>query len=123
MTIARLARVFASSALDHPDKRILIRGWVFRLRSLASTTFIVVRDCTGEIQCVMATESFKELQLKLDDAVEVTGRIRIEPRAKSGCEMDVDHLLVLNSASHKLPFNSNSKLSAVGPERESNIAH
>lgn len=116
MTIARLARVFAGTALDQPEKRILIRGWVFRLRSLASTTFIVVRDCTGEIQCVMPTESFKQLQLKLDDAVELTGRIRIEPRAKAGCEMDVDHVRVLNSAGHKLPFNSNSKLTAVGPE-------
>jgi nondiscriminating aspartyl-tRNA synthetase len=116
VTIAKLARVFAGSALDHTEQRILIRGWVFRLRSLASTTFIVLRDCTGEIQCVMATEAFRQLQLKLDDAVEITGRIRIEARAKSGCEMEVDHVRVLNPASHKLPFNSSSKLTAVGPE-------
>jgi nondiscriminating aspartyl-tRNA synthetase len=116
MTIARLARVFAGSALDHSEQRILVRGWVFRLRSLATTTFIVVRDCTGDIQCVMSTERFKQLQLKLDDAVELTGRIRIEARAKAGCEMDIDDLRVLNSASHKLPFNSSSKLAAVGPE-------
>ena len=116
MTIARLARVFAGSALDHAGKRILIRGWVFRLRSLANTTFIVVRDCTGDIQCVMATERFKALHLKLDDAVELTGQIRIEARAKAGCEMDIDDLRVLNSASHKLPFNSSSKLASVGVE-------
>jgi nondiscriminating aspartyl-tRNA synthetase len=116
MTIACLGRVFAGSALDHSEKRILIRGWVFRLRSLAKTTFIVVRDCSGDIQCVMATEQFKELQVKLDDAVELTGRIRIEARAKSGCEMDIDNLRVLNSARHKLPFNSSSKLGGVGPE-------
>jgi nondiscriminating aspartyl-tRNA synthetase len=116
VTIARVARVFARSALDHPEKSILMRGWVFRLRSLAHTTFIVVRDCTGECQCVISTLRFKELQLKLDDAVEVTGRIRIEPRAKFGCEIDVDDIRVLSSASHKLPFNSSSKLAAVGPE-------
>src|SRR5580692_7755987 len=95
VTIARIARVFASSALEHPEKSILIRGWVFRLRSLAHKTFIVVRDCTGEVQCVMSTGRFKELQLKLDDAVEVTGRIRIEARAKSGCEMDIDDIRIL----------------------------
>jgi nondiscriminating aspartyl-tRNA synthetase len=116
VTIASLTRVFAGSALHYSEKRISVRGWVFRLRSLASTTFIVVRDCTGEIQCVIATARFKERQLKLDDAVEVTGRIRIEPRAKHGCEMDIDDLRVLNCASHKLPFNSSSKLDAVGPE-------
>lgn len=116
MTIAPLTRVFAGSALLHAEKRITVRGWVFRLRSLASTTFIVVRDCSGELQCVLATARFKQLQLKLDDAVELTGRIRIEPRAKLGCEMDIDDLRVLNPASHKLPFNSSSKLDAVGPE-------
>ncbi len=116
MTIARLARVFAGSALHHSENRILVRGWVFRLRSLASTTFIVLRDCTGEIQCVMATTRFRELHLKLDDAVELTGRIRIEPRAKSGCELDIDELRVLNPASHKLPFNASSSLNGVGPE-------
>ena len=116
MTIAHLARVFAGSALHHSENRIIVRGWVFRLRSLASTTFIVVRDCTGEIQCVMATARFRQQQLKLDDAVELTGRIRIEPRARSGCEMDIDDLRVLNPASHKLPFNASSRLDAVGPE-------
>ncbi len=116
MTIARLARVFAGSALHHLEGRILIRGWVFRLRSLASTTFIVVRDCTGEIQCVIATARFRELHLKLDDAVELTGRIRLEVRAKVGCEMDVEDLRILNPASHKLPFNASSRLDAVGPE-------
>jgi nondiscriminating aspartyl-tRNA synthetase len=116
VTIAHPTRVFAGSALHHSEQRVAVRGWVFRLRSLASTTFIVLRDCTGELQCVMATARFKEQQLKLDDAVELTGRIRIEPRAKHGCEMDIDELRVLNSASHKLPFNSSSKLDAVGPE-------
>lgn len=116
MTISSLTRVFAASAAQHPDQRILVRGWVFRLRSLASTTFIVVRDCTGEVQCVIATAGFRDQHLKLDDAVEVSGRIRLEPRAKSGCELDIEVLRVVNPASHKLPFNSSSKLKGVGPE-------
>jgi nondiscriminating aspartyl-tRNA synthetase len=116
MTIARLARVFAASAIQLAEKRVLIRGWIFRLRSLATTTFIVIRDCTGDIQCVVATERFKDVHVKLDDAVELTGLVRIDARAKSGCEVDIDELRVLNSASHKLPFNSSSKLASVGPE-------
>jgi nondiscriminating aspartyl-tRNA synthetase len=116
MTIACVPRVFAASSLDHAAKAVLIRGWVFRLRSLATTTFIVVHDCTGDIQCVMATERFKDLHVKLDDAVELTGVVRIDARARSGCEIDIDEFRVLNAASHKLPFSSNSKLATVGPE-------
>src|SRR5580698_3668389 len=94
MTIARKARVFAASAIQMAEQTVLIRGWVFRLRSLASTTFIVVRDCTGDIQCVIATERFKDLHVKLDDAVELTGRVRLDARAKSGCEIDIEALRV-----------------------------
>jgi hypothetical protein len=98
------------------DETVLIRGWVFRLRTLANTTFLVVRDCTGDVQCVMATGRFKELHLKLDDAVELVGRVRRDHRAKSGCEMDIEELRVLNAASNKLPFNSSSKIGEVGQE-------
>ena len=34
-----------SGSLQH---EVLIRGWVYRLRVLAKTTFIIVRDCSGD---------------------------------------------------------------------------
>ena len=116
MPIERLTRTFTVSATQHLGERVEIRGWVYRLRTLASTTFIVVRDCTGMIQCVYATASFKGPHVKLDDVVAVVGRVRAEARAKSGCEIDVEELRLLNAASHALPFNSGGKLSAVGQE-------
>jgi len=30
-----LARIFASSTIGHIDELVLVRGWVFRLRTLA----------------------------------------------------------------------------------------
>ena len=30
------------------DQEVLLRGWVYRLRVLAKTTFIVIKDCSGE---------------------------------------------------------------------------
>jgi hypothetical protein len=38
------------------------------------------------VQCVAAPESVKEHHLKLEDAVEIVGRVRREVRAKSGYE-------------------------------------
>jgi nondiscriminating aspartyl-tRNA synthetase len=116
MAVAQLARIFANTTIVHADETVLIRGWIFRLRTLANTTFLVVRDCTGDVQCVMATGRFKELHIKLDDAVELVGRVRRDHRAKSGCEIDIEELCVLNAASNKLPFNSGSKISQVGQE-------
>src|SRR5204863_5913456 len=61
-----------------PESRrtVTIRGWVYRRRVLAKTTFIIVRDCTGDAQCVAATASLTNVHLKLDDAIEVSGVLR-----------------------------------------------
>ena len=54
---------------------VIIRGWVSRLRVLARTTFIIVKDCTGEAQCVSATDALHDVAMKLDDAVEIEGLV------------------------------------------------
>jgi nondiscriminating aspartyl-tRNA synthetase len=115
-TAGSLPRIFAATAAEHIGDVVLIRGWVQRLRSLATTVFIVVRDCTGTVQCVCAAASFPQAHIKLDDVIELRGRVRREARARAGCEIDIDELRVLNSASHKLPFNSGGRLAAVGQE-------
>jgi nondiscriminating aspartyl-tRNA synthetase len=95
---------------------IVLRGWIYRLRVLASTTFVILRDSTGEVQCVADSAVLAPLHLKLDDTVEIVGAARVDARAKRGFEIDIEHVRVLNPATHKLPFNSSSDLSAVGPE-------
>jgi nondiscriminating aspartyl-tRNA synthetase len=116
MAIAPSSRIFAGSIAEHVGESVLIRGWVYRLRTLATTTFIVVRDCTGEAQCVLASSRLKETHVKLDDAVELVGRVRHDERSRSGYELELEELRVLNAASNKLPFNSSGRIAAVGQE-------
>lgn len=95
---------------------IVLRGWVHRLRSLAKTTFVVLKDCSGSIQCVASTESLKNIPLKLDDAIEVVGKARKDERSKTGFEFNVLSIKMLGESSAILPFNSSSDLSEVGQE-------
>src|SRR5215469_11672723 len=82
MPLARSTRVFAATVVDHVDEVVLVRGWVHRLRTLASTVFVVVRDCSGAVQGVCGAASFPGPHIKLDDTVEVRGRVRQDVRAK-----------------------------------------
>jgi nondiscriminating aspartyl-tRNA synthetase len=109
-------RVFIESLPDFVDKEVALRGWVCRMRVLGKTTFVVLKDCSGEVQCVAAPESVKEHHLKLEDAVEIVGRVRRDLRAKSGYELDILEVRVLNRSGQNLPFNSFSNLDSVGPE-------
>lgn len=102
----------------HPElsEEIVIRGWIFRLRELTRTTFIIVKDCSGEVQCVADSDSVRTLALKRDEPVEITGKIKPDARAKGGFEIEVNKIVVLNRVTHLLPFNSSSDISDIGIE-------
>jgi nondiscriminating aspartyl-tRNA synthetase len=95
-------------------EEIIIRGWISRLRSLARTTFIIVKDCSGEIQCVADSEALREISLKPDEPVEVRGKVRADSRARAGFEVEILAISLLNPVTHLLPFNSNADLADIG---------
>ncbi len=107
-------RVLINTLKPSTSETILIRGWIYRLRELARTTFIVLKDCTGEIQCVADTSAWRHLNLKLEMPVEIIGQIKNEPRSPSGLELELKDITALNEVSLTLPFNSSSNISEVG---------
>jgi nondiscriminating aspartyl-tRNA synthetase len=109
-------RSFAGTLGGKIKQQVLLRGWVYHLRVLARTTFIILRDCSGEVQCVGDSDLLKDFHLKLDDTVEITGRVRADERAKSGYEIDIVAVRVLSRASNILPFNSSSNIDSVGQD-------
>ena len=111
-----IQRSFVAELHTRVGTTVLVRGWVYRLRVLAKTTFIIVKDCSGEAQCVAATGSLAHLSLKLDDVVEVIGLARADDRARHGVEIDVAEATVLNPATNVLPFNSSSDIRGVSSD-------
>lgn len=89
MPLEMSTRIFAAAATEHIDGVVIVRGWIHRLRVLPNTAFVVVHDCTGTIQLVCGTASFPGPHIKLDDTVELRGRVRGDSRAKCGCEIDI----------------------------------
>ncbi|HEX8247412.1 MAG TPA: aspartate--tRNA(Asn) ligase [Pyrinomonadaceae bacterium] len=116
MASTTVQRIFIRNIDQFVEQDILIRGWVFRFRQLSKTAFIVLRDCSGEVQCVADPELLKDVRLKLDDAVEIYGKVRLESRSKLGYEVDVIRVEILNPSSNNLPFNASSNIESVGPE-------
>src|SRR5215475_7484294 len=98
------------------DQEVLLRGWVYRLRVLAKTTFIIIKDCSGEAQCVTGSGLLKDIHLKLDDCVEIYGHVRADHRSRSGYEVDIIGVRALSHSASGLPFNSSSNIESVGQE-------
>jgi asparaginyl-tRNA synthetase len=80
---------------------VSLRGWVRRFRSSGKISFLVLRDGTGEVQCVYVKNEVDEsVWASLDEvgheaAVCVSGVVRADDRAPSGVELTASGLEVL----------------------------
>jgi aspartyl/asparaginyl-tRNA synthetase len=70
----RDARIHRKHISEFITGEVRLRGWVYRLRILDKTAFVVVRDCSGEARCVAAPEVPREHKLK--DVIDPPSRIR-----------------------------------------------
>ena len=114
--MSTFSKTFVADLHLQVGNTITLRGWIFRLRQLAKTTFVVLKDCTGEAQCVATSEALREFHLKADDAVEILGTVRRDERAKRGIEIDIVSVKILNPSATPLPFNSSSNTEPISSD-------
>ncbi|MEO7965242.1 MAG: asparagine--tRNA ligase [Gemmatimonadaceae bacterium] len=95
---------------EHVGARVTIRGWVTHLRSSGKVAFIVMRDGTGILQCVLvknqlSPEAWERFgTLSLETSIAVTGDVRAEARAPGGHELGVSDLVVIGTSSPDYPI-------------------
>jgi len=116
MVTTAARRIFIDNISAFAPGEVRLRGWVYRLRILGKTAFVILRDCSGEAQCVIASEALRDHKLKVEDVVEILGSVRAEPRSKAGFEVDIWEIRVLNRAGQSLPFQSSAQVETVGLE-------
>jgi len=82
----------------HEGQQVRLRGWVYHKRDIGKIRFLVLRDGTGYVQGVVvakevAAETFDTAgALTQESSFEMTGRVRKEPRAPGGYELNVTAL-------------------------------
>jgi nondiscriminating aspartyl-tRNA synthetase len=114
MLTTEVRRIFTEEVSALVQEEVRLKGWVHCLPILGKTAFIILRDCTGEVQCVIASAALKAHQLKVEDVIEILGTLRSEPRARTGCEVEISEIDVLNRAGQNLPFQSAATVESVG---------
>ncbi len=78
-----------------------LRGWIYRKRRMGKLIFIVLRDSTDIIQCVVERKIVGESKFRyldkvgVESSIVVRGTIRKEPRAPTGYEMHVSDIEIV----------------------------
>ncbi|MFL3013054.1 MAG: asparagine--tRNA ligase [Candidatus Neomarinimicrobiota bacterium] len=97
---------------NHEYKEVIINGWVYNTRSIGKVWFLILRDGTGLLQCVVVdgesdSDSFNlEQKLNQEDSVSIKGIVKKEPRAVGGYELGVKNIAVVNHASNEYPISN-----------------
>ncbi|PYU20464.1 MAG: asparagine--tRNA ligase [Acidobacteria bacterium] len=94
---------------EHEDQEVTLRGWLYNLRESGKLLFPIFRDGTGLIQGVVSQkeqpDAFAALRgLTQESSVEITGKIRREPRAPGGYEIGVSRVQVLQRVPESEPY-------------------
>ena len=98
MHFVPIQKILAGS---YVNKRVAIRGWVYRQREGKETIFLIVRDSTSFIQCTVKKESpawNEAKKITIESSLTLEGTAKQDKRAPGGYEISVEKLSVIGLA-------------------------
>lgn len=107
---ATSSRIAIAQAGDHVGEIVTVPGWLYNLRKSGKIVFPILRDGTGVMQCVAVKSQLPEAlfetikELTQESSIVVTGKVRAEPRAPGGYEMDVEAVEVVQRVPEADPY-------------------
>ncbi len=110
MSEETVRRISIADAARHEGQSVEIAGWLYNLRRSGKICFPQVRDGSGIIQCVavksaLPEELFESLKnLTQESSLIIRGKLRAEPRAQGGFELDVDSAEIVQRVSEDDPY-------------------
>ena len=105
-----LASTRISGLSSEVGRVVTVHGWVTTVRSSGKVAFLVLRDGTGLLQCVLVKSAVSPevwdrfAQLTLETSVAVTGEVRVDARAPGGYELGVTGLAIIGASPLSYPI-------------------
>jgi len=90
-------------AIDKASGQVKIRGWVYRERGSNALKFIVLRDSSNIIQCVLKKADFVDQwdaidKLQVEASLELEGTLKKDDRAPTGVELQVSSVTIVGTS-------------------------
>lgn len=105
--------------IDKKTGKVAIRGWCWRERQSATVKFIVLRDSSNVIQCVIKSDHEDwgiAKDVTIESAVKVWGTAKPDPRAPTGVEVAIEKLEVVGP-SHQYPITKDQSVEFLSDKR------
>ena len=89
-----------SELKKYDGKEVSLDGWVYNIRSIGKIWFLILRDGTGLVQCVIVDKETDKTTFELENtltqesSVTIDGIVRSEPRSVGGYELGVTNITI-----------------------------
>lgn len=102
-----MKRIMINKLNEYINKEVNIQGWIHRIRKLKSVTFIIIRDRSGVVQCVLENNTVDISSLKLESVVSITGEIKENNNNLNPFELIIKEINTINICEEELPIEIN----------------
>ena len=101
--------------------KVAVRGWVYRSRGSNKFKFVLLRDSTGIVQCILPREKFEKQweeidKIQVETSLEIFGTIKKEKRAPTGYEVKVSKINIIG-LSNEFPIQKDLNEELLGDRR------
>jgi nondiscriminating aspartyl-tRNA synthetase len=104
-----MERVMIDELSNYIEKQVLIKGWVHRVRKLSKIAFVILRDRTGIVQCVMDLKDIDIKGIKNESVVEITGTVKKGSNSTGVLEIQINELKIISQVKQDIPIEINGE--------------
>lgn len=102
-----MERIMISELKNYIGKKVQVKGWLSRSRKLKNITFIILRDRTGLVQCVIENKYMDVSSIRLESVVAIEGEVKESNNALNPFEIFIESLKIINVSKAELPIEIN----------------
>lgn len=91
-------KIYIKDLAEHVGEEVTLQGWLYNKRSSGKVKFLILRDGTGYLQCIVFKGNVTPEVFELTDSLtqeasfRVTGKVKKEERAEGGFELDATNV-------------------------------
>ena len=104
-----MKRVLIKKLKEFTNEKVLIQGWVYKVRKLKNITFIIIRDRSGLVQCVIENSKFDISSISLESVVSILGLVKESNNKLNSFEVEIENLEVISKVNSELPIEINKE--------------
>ena len=102
-----MKRIMINYLNKYIEEKVIVKGWVHKIRKLKEFSFVILRDRSGLVQCVIPNDFLNNV--KLETVVEIEGKVVEGKNKLNNFEIQVNNLRVLSEVNEDIPIEINGE--------------